>query len=87
MVSQQFPNVTPRRWCDIKQILWSEARIAIPTDEGSGKDSHNIEFSWLLAADGTLTVTITHVPWLIVKTGHSEEVIMAQFAAWINSVT
>ena len=87
MITQQFPDVTPQRWLDIKQILWSEARIAISKDEGSGKDSHNIEFAWLLAADGTLTVTLVHVPWLIVKTGHSEESIMAQFSEWINGVS
>ncbi len=87
MITQTFHGVTPERWVDIKQILWSEARIAISKDEGSGKDSHNIEFAWLLAADGTLTVTLTHVPWLIVKMGHSEESIMAQFAAWIEGVS
>lgn len=87
MVSKQFEGVTPERWVDIKQIMHSDAKIDISTDEGSA-ESHGIHFAWLYAAP-VLTVTIT-VPvfgWALKMAGlHCEDDVMAAFAKKIDAV-
>jgi hypothetical protein len=87
MVSQQFPDVTPERWQDIKQVMHSDAGLTIDTDEGSG-ESHGISFAWLFAVP-VLTVTIS-VPvfgWALKLAGfHTEQDVMNAFAKKINGV-
>ena len=87
MVSQQFQDVTPERWADIKQVMHSDLGLTIETDEGSGQ-SHGINFAWLFAVP-TLTVTVT-VPvfgWALKLAGyHCEDDVMAAVAKKINGV-
>ncbi len=87
MITQTFQGVTPERWQDIKQVMHSDAGLAIDTDEGAG-DSHGIHFAWLFAVP-VLTVTIT-VPvfgWALKLAGcHCEQDVMDAFAKKINGV-
>lgn len=87
MISQQFENVTPDRWTDIKQVMHSEAGLTIDTDEGSG-ESHGIDFSWLLASTVlTVTVTVPVFGWALKLAGfHCEQDVMNAFAKKINGV-
>ena len=57
MVTQQFQNVTPERWLDVRQVMHSDLGLTIEADEGSG-ESHGIHFAWLFAVP-VLTVSIT----------------------------
>jgi hypothetical protein len=87
MITQQFPNVTPERWIDIKQVMHSDAGLTIDSDEGNGS-SHGINFNWLFAVP-VLTVSIT-VPvfgWGLKLAGfHCEQDVMDAFAKKINGV-
>lgn len=87
MVSQRFENVTPDQWRDVKQLMHSEAHIDIGADEGTS-ESHGIEFSWHYGENVlTVTITVPHFGWLLHAAGfHTEEDVMAKFAAWISSV-
>jgi hypothetical protein len=87
MVSQQFPNVTPERWVDIKQVFHSDAHIDIDADEGTS-ESHGIEFSWHYGENVlTATITVPHFGWVLKMAGfHTEDDVMVKFAAWIDGV-
>ena len=84
MISRTFSPVSDQKWEGIKQALLDQARVEITTDSGTG-NSHGIEFDWSKVG-GVLTVAITHVPWLLAKTGHSEDSIMSDFTGWIDGV-
>jgi len=87
MISQQFQNVTPKRWLDIKQVMHSDAGLTIDSDKGKSS-SHGIDFNWLFAVP-VLTVTIT-VPvfgWALKLAGfHCEQDVMNAFAKKIDGV-
>ena len=87
MVTQQFTGITPDRWQDIRQMMYSDAHIDIYADEG-GSTSHGINFAWLFAVP-VLTVTIT-VPvfgWALKLAGfHCEQDVMNAFAKKIDGV-
>jgi hypothetical protein len=87
MISQQFQNVTPERWTDIKQVMHSDLGLTIDTDEGSGQ-SHGIEFAWLFAVPAlTVTVTVPVFGWGLKLAGyHCEDDVMAAIAKKINGV-
>lgn len=88
MVTQQFQNVTPERWQDIKQVMHSDAGLTISTDEGSGQ-SHGIEFAWLFSAPVlTVSVTVPDFGWALKLAGfHCEQDVMNAFAKKINGVS
>ena len=87
MITQQFENVTPERWQDIKQVLHSDAHIDIPSDEGNS-ESHGIQFSWLYASDElTATIAVPNFGWALKLAGfHTEQDVMNKFSTWINGV-
>jgi hypothetical protein len=87
MISQQFQNVTPERWTDIKQVMHSDAGLTIDTDEGSGS-SHGINFNWLFSVPVlTVSVTVPVFGWALKLAGfHCEQDVMDAFAKKINGV-
>ncbi len=74
MVSQQFPNVSPDRWLDIRQVLHSDYHLTISADEGSDQ-SHGIQFAWLFSVPMlTVNITIPVIDWALKFAGiHCEE--------------
>lgn len=88
MVTKQFQPVSRDRWNDIKTVLHNDAHITVQTDEGSDS-THGINFSWLYAQAGILTVTIDvpHFGWLLNHAGFkTEQDVMDHFSKWIDGV-
>jgi hypothetical protein len=88
MISQQFPNITPERWADIKQVMRSEAHLDIQNDEGTD-ESHGIEFSWYYGENVlTITISVPHFGWALKLAGfHCEQDVMDSLAKKISSVS
>ena len=88
MVSQQFQEVTPERWMDIKQVMHIDLSLSIENDEGSG-ESHGIHFAWLFALPVlTVTVNVPVFGWALKLAGyHCEDDVMAAVAKKINGVS
>jgi hypothetical protein len=86
MITQQFPNVTPDRWQDIKQVIQSDLHFAIESDEGS-TESHGVTLSWLFAAPVlTATVDCPHFGMILKLAGfHCEQDVMSALAKKIEA--
>jgi len=88
MVTQTFEDVTLERWQDIKQVMHSDAGLAIDTDDGDG-DSHGIHFAWLFTTPAlTVSITVPVFGWALKLAGfHCEQDVMDAFAKKINGVS
>ena len=88
MVTQQFQNVTPERWLDVRQVMHSDLGLTIEADEGSG-ESHGIHFAWLFAVPVlTVSITVPAFGWALRLAGyHCEDDVMRAVAAKIEGVS
>ena len=88
MITQQFPNMNPQRWLDVKQVIYSDLHFAIENDEGS-TSSHGVNLSWLFAVPVlTITVDVPKFGMILKLAGfHCEQDIMDVLAKKIDGTS